>query len=142
MFCWRKAPLWNQSSPIQPSTMGFMGTETLSAGCGLTSAINGRKPSYEMPRMPTLPLLSGVFFTSQSIVSYVSVAWSTGVGLSGPCSGPRVLVLDEALSNVDLPTEARILTRLAAMKDQCTIIYVSHRDHATIRADLVVELPR
>ena len=42
---WRKAPLWNQSSPIQPSTIGFIGTATLSAGCGLTSAISGRKPS-------------------------------------------------------------------------------------------------
>ena len=37
--------------------------------------------------MPTLPLLSGMFFTSQSIVSYVSVAWSTGVGFCGPRSG-------------------------------------------------------
>ena len=37
--------------------------------------------------MPTLPLLSGMFFTSQSIVSYVSVEWSTGVALCGPCSG-------------------------------------------------------
>ena len=61
--------MWNQSSPIQPSTIGFIGTATLSAGCGLTSAISGRKPSYEMPRMPTLPLLSGTFFTSQSMVS-------------------------------------------------------------------------
>jgi len=37
--------------------------------------------------MPTRPLLSGTFFTSQSIVSYVSVAWSTGVGFWGPRSG-------------------------------------------------------
>ena len=39
--------------------------------------------------MPTLPLDSGRFFgfTSQSIVSYVSVAWSTGVGFCGPWSG-------------------------------------------------------
>ena len=48
--------MWNQSSPIQPSTIGFIGTDTFSAGCGLTSAIRGRKPSYEIPRMPTLPL--------------------------------------------------------------------------------------
>ena len=34
IICWRKAPLWNQSSPIQPSTIGFIGTDTLSAGCG------------------------------------------------------------------------------------------------------------
>ena len=87
MFCWRNAPLWNQSSPIQPSTIGFIGTLTLSAGCGFTSAISGRKPSYEMPRMPTFPFDSGTFFTSQSIVSYVSVAWSTAVGFCGPCNG-------------------------------------------------------
>ncbi len=37
--------------------------------------------------MPTLPLLSGVFLTSQSTVSKVSVAWSTGVGFCGPESG-------------------------------------------------------
>ena len=54
--------------------MGFIGTATLSAGWGSTIAISVRKPSYEMPRIPTLPLLSGTFFTSQSIVSYVSVA--------------------------------------------------------------------
>ncbi len=27
------------------------------------------KPSYEIPRIPTLPLDSGMFFTSQSMVS-------------------------------------------------------------------------
>ncbi len=69
IICCRNAPLWNQSSPIQPSTIGFIGTDTFNAGCGLTSAISGRNPSYEMPRMPTLPLVSGMFFTSQSIVS-------------------------------------------------------------------------
>ena len=37
--------------------------------------------------MPTLPFVSGTFFTSQSIVSQVSVAWSTAVGFSGPRSG-------------------------------------------------------
>src|SRR5260370_13618016 len=30
---------------IQPSTIGFIGTETFSAGCGLIKAIKGRKPS-------------------------------------------------------------------------------------------------
>ena len=37
--------------------------------------------------MPTLPLLSGVFFTSQSMVSQVSVAWSTWAGFRGPRRG-------------------------------------------------------
>ena len=59
----------------------------MSAGCGFTSAMSGVKPSYEIPRMPTLPFDSGTFFTSQSIVSHVSVAWSTGVGFCGPWRG-------------------------------------------------------
>ena len=45
MLIWRNAPLWNQSSPIQPSTIGFMGTATFRAGCGLTTAISGVNPS-------------------------------------------------------------------------------------------------
>ena len=53
----------------------------------MTSAISGRNPSYEIPRMPTLPLDSLTFLTSQSIVSYVSVEWSTGVGFCGPWIG-------------------------------------------------------
>ncbi len=37
--------------------------------------------------MPTLPFDSGRFFTSQSMVSQASVAWSTRVPLSSPLSG-------------------------------------------------------
>ena len=66
---WRKAPKWNQSSPIQPSTIGLIGAATFSAGCGLTSAITTVKPSYELPSMPTRPFDSGTCFTSHSMVS-------------------------------------------------------------------------
>ena len=59
--------------PLNPTPVDHA-TDTLSAGCGLTSAIKGRKPLYEMPRMPTLPFVSGTFLTSQSMVSKVSVA--------------------------------------------------------------------
>ena len=37
--------------------------------------------------MPTLPLVSGVCFTSQSMVSQASVVSSVDVGLSGPRGG-------------------------------------------------------
>ena len=38
--------------------------------------------------MPTLPFDSGTFLVSHSMVSQVSVEWSTGVGLSAlPLSG-------------------------------------------------------
>jgi ABC-type multidrug transport system fused ATPase/permease subunit len=53
---------------------------------------------------------------------------------------PKALLLDEALSNVDAPTEARILSRLVARKDRCTIVFVSHREHATLNADRVIDL--
>jgi hypothetical protein len=37
--------------------------------------------------MPTRLLLSGVFFTSQSIVSHASVVSSVRLGFSGPIGG-------------------------------------------------------
>ena len=38
------------------------------------------KPGYEMPQMPTRPLLLGTWWSSQSTVSYMSVLGSTSVG--------------------------------------------------------------
>ena len=43
MFCWRKAPLWNQSSPRQPSTMGFMGTEIFERGMRMQQRHEGQE---------------------------------------------------------------------------------------------------
>ena len=45
------------------------------------------KPSYDEPSMPTLPFDSFTFFTSQSMVSQASVAWSMPVAFSGPRGG-------------------------------------------------------
>lgn len=52
---------------------------------------------------------------------------------------PRALVLDEALSNVDAETEARVLANLRTLRPHCTILWVSHRPLAT-QADAVVDL--
>ena len=46
----------------------------------MSSVIAGVSPSYDTPYMPTLPLLFGTFFTSQSIVSYASVVSLTFFG--------------------------------------------------------------
>jgi hypothetical protein len=46
------------------------------AGCASIPAIIERKPGYEIPYTPTRPLLLGTFFSSQSIVSLVSVVSS------------------------------------------------------------------
>lgn len=43
---------------------------------------------------------------------------------------PRVLILDEATNALDLPSEARILARLAALEWQPTLLIVAHRPEA------------
>jgi hypothetical protein len=45
--------------------------------------IDTSQPAHEMPHWPTRPLLFGTFFTSQSIVSQVSVA---SFGVVEPCT--------------------------------------------------------
>jgi ATP-binding cassette subfamily B protein len=55
---------------------------------------------------------------------------------------PRVLILDDALSSVDMATEARILAGLDDAVGDATVLLVAHRQ-ATLRlADLVVLLDR
>jgi ATP-binding cassette, subfamily B, bacterial len=55
---------------------------------------------------------------------------------------PRVLILDDALSSVDMATEARILAGLAEALGDATVLLVAHRQ-ATLRlADRVVLLDR
>ena len=53
---------------------------------------------------------------------------------------PRILVLDDALSNVDTYTEERILTRLAEMMQGRTSILISHRVSTVRAADWIVVL--
>ena len=57
------------------------GDTALSAGCGSSIAITVSQPGYDMPSIPTRPLLCGTFLSSQSIVSYVSVLSSIAFGL-------------------------------------------------------------
>ncbi len=53
---------------------------------------------------------------------------------------PKALILDEALSSVDLKTENRILENLVQVKRECTILLISHREHRELRADAVLNL--
>ena len=53
---------------------------------------------------------------------------------------PRALILDEALSNVDVQTEQRILASLVRLSPPCTLIVVSHRDHPSLSGAVVVDL--
>lgn len=46
-----------------------------------------------------------------------------------------ILVLDEATSALDAATEERILERLEREKPELTVIHISHRAHATTRAN-------
>ena len=53
---------------------------------------------------------------------------------------PRLLILDEATSSVDIPTEARIEQALEALLDRRTSFVVAHRLSTIRRADLIVVL--
>jgi ABC-type multidrug transport system fused ATPase/permease subunit len=53
---------------------------------------------------------------------------------------PRALILDEALSNVDMRTENRILANLIRIKPDCTVVFISHRDHSSLPSDYVLNL--
>lgn len=53
---------------------------------------------------------------------------------------PRLLVLDEATNALDAATEDAVLAALTALRDQCSIILVTHRESALRHADRVLEL--
>lgn len=53
---------------------------------------------------------------------------------------PDLLILDEATSNLDSPTEKKILASLKAMPNKPTIVFVSHRNNASEFADLVLDV--
>jgi ATP-binding cassette, subfamily B, bacterial len=53
---------------------------------------------------------------------------------------PRVLILDEATSQLDSPTEAALLARLAQLP--CTQILIAHRLSAVEAADRVIVLDK
>jgi ABC-type multidrug transport system fused ATPase/permease subunit len=55
-------------------------------------------------------------------------------------ANPRLLILDEATSSVDIPTEARIETALEALLSHRTSFVVAHRLSTIRRADLIVVL--
>jgi len=53
---------------------------------------------------------------------------------------PRVLILDEATSSVDIPTEARIEEALETLLRNRTAFVVAHRLSTIRRADMIVVL--
>ncbi|MBI3988296.1 MAG: ATP-binding cassette domain-containing protein, partial [candidate division NC10 bacterium] len=51
---------------------------------------------------------------------------------------PKILLLDDALSNVDAETEERILNRLLSALEDRTVLMATHRLSAVKGADLIV----
>jgi ABC-type transport system involved in cytochrome bd biosynthesis fused ATPase/permease subunit len=52
----------------------------------------------------------------------------------------RIVLIDEATSNVDLETEKRLQSIMAKEFANCTVITVTHRDDGVEFADIVVEM--
>ncbi len=53
---------------------------------------------------------------------------------------PRLLILDEATCQLDAKLEEQVYQQLSTLKDQMTIIMITHRQSTTHFADVVVEL--
>lgn len=53
---------------------------------------------------------------------------------------PKVLILDEATSNLDASTEQRLIETLRSFKNKMTIVIVTHRESLLVLADQVVQL--
>ena len=53
---------------------------------------------------------------------------------------PQVLVLDEATSALDVETERNILSELASLKGQITIIVVTHRLETLGDCDAIIKI--
>ena len=53
---------------------------------------------------------------------------------------PKVLILDESTSFLDIETERKILTLLSNLKNKMTIIFITHRETAKNFCDNVIDL--
>jgi ABC-type multidrug transport system fused ATPase/permease subunit len=53
---------------------------------------------------------------------------------------PSVLLLDEATANLDPDTEEAVLNTIQALKGSTTIIVISHRPHAALKPDHIINL--
>ena len=51
---------------------------------------------------------------------------------------PAILILDEATSQIDADSEAKINQALRALTRQCTVFIIAHRLSTVIDADLIV----
>ena len=54
--------------------------------------------------------------------------------------GTKIIVLDEATSNLDHSTEAMVLTMLHKLFDDCTVIMIAHRTETLDKVDMIVEV--
>ena len=55
---------------------------------------------------------------------------------------PRILILDDATSSVDLETEADIRSALENLMENRTTFIIAHRIQSVMRADLIVVLDK
>ena len=53
---------------------------------------------------------------------------------------PKILILDESTSSLDLDTEKKILSIIQKLKNKMTIIIISHRDTVINFCENVVKL--
>ena len=53
---------------------------------------------------------------------------------------PKILVLDEATSSLDIETEKNFINSIYQLKDDKTILIISHRESTLQKCDIVYEI--
>lgn len=96
----------------------------------------------------TVRLVGADTFIRDLPMGYDTVVGDRGVGLSGGqrqrlalarvlVREPRVLILDEAMSALDVESEEALQERIAALRGRMTLIVISHRLSVLRRADQI-----
>jgi len=110
----------------------------------------GRPDATEEEAIAAAKAAQAHTFISEMSHGYASVVEQGGANLSGGqrqrlaiartlLVNPAILILDDSTSAVDLDTEARIQTALAAYRDQ-TVVLVAQRISTALGADVIVVL--
>ena len=102
---------------------------------------SARRPRRWAPTSSSGRCPTGTTPTSRSAAHGSRSASASSSRSPARCSrDPRILILDEATSSVDIPTEARIEEALDTLLRDRTAFVVAHRLSTIRRADVIVVL--
>lgn len=137
-----------------PGAVAYVAQDSSISGNTLRSCILGPYESSEVPDYKILETLKRVSMESLVLDLFGGLDHKIsddGSNLSGGqkqrisiaralLSNPKILVLDEATSNLDNQTQKEIMEEIRTLKGNCTVIVVAHRLEVLEHMDRVIEI--